>query len=216
MSSVTRKSRSVRGRRREEISEKMMTTAETLLSDGANFMQLSMGQLCGAAEVPRSTFYLHFADRAELLADWLAVISSRLEQVGAAWWQLDGSAVRADVEAALAFLVHTYRPHAALMRELYASAAYEPILREQVDVITRRNVERLCRHIEVGQREGFVCTDLPPMETAAWLMAMAARGQHTLVAGASEPEVDRLVKGLADIVWLSLYAYAPSRTGYSA
>lgn len=211
MSSVTRKSGSARGRRREEISNEMLSAAEQLLADGANLMQLSMGQLCAASSVPRSTFYLHFADRAELLGTWLSDIADRLETVGAAWWLLDGSAERADVRAALASLVLTYRPHARLMRDLYAAAAHEPDLRAKVNSVSERNIEGLRRHIAAGQLGGWICSELPPAETAGWLMSMAARGQHTLVAGASDDDVDKLITGLADIVWLSLYAYAPSR-----
>ena len=212
MSSVTRKPRSLRARRREEIRDRMLAAVEGLLADGGNLTHLPMGQLTSAAEVPRSTFYLHFEDKSQLFSAWLEEIAGRLETVGEQWWKLDGGSGRDDVRAALASLVNAYRPHAVLMRELYAASAYDPVLRGQVDTVTTRNIHGLRRHIVAGQRAGWVCPELPAEETAGWLMCMAARGQHKLVAGASDEEVEELTAGLADIVWYSLYASAPSRT----
>ena len=212
MSSVTRKPRSVRSRRREEIRDQMLAAAERLLAEGGSLTHLPMGRLTAAAEVPRSTFYLHFEDKSRLFSAWLEEIAGRLETVGEQWWRLDGDSGRDDVRAALASLVSAYRPHAVLMRELYAAATYDPVLREQVDGVTFRNIHGLQRHIVVGQREGWVCPELPAEETAGWLMCMAARGQHKLVAGSSDSCVDELITGLADIVWYTLYAYAPVRT----
>jgi hypothetical protein len=97
------------------------------------------------------------------------------------------------------------------MRELYAAAAYDPVLREQVDTVTSRNINGLRRHIVAGQRDGWVCPELPAEETAGWLMCMAARGQHKLVAEASEADAEQQITGLADIVWYTLYAFAPAR-----
>lgn len=211
MSTVTRSRRSgsSRARRREEIRDRLLAVAEEAVHGGERLAALQLGVLCTSAEVPRSTFYLHFADRSELLGAWLSAISARLESVGATWWQLGAGVDRTQVRAALGSLVSEYRPHAALMRELYAASAADPDLREHIDAVTARNIRALRRHIVTGQAQGWICPDLPPAETAGWLMCMAARGQHTLVAAASDAEVTVLVDALTDIVWLGLYAYAP-------
>ena len=211
MTTVTRKKGSSRAKRRAELRDKLLDATEAAVGAGERLTQLQLGALCAAAGVARSTFYLHFADRGELHAAWLDDIATRLESVGAAWWRLDGEAGRADLREALSSLVQAYRPHAALMRELYAASASDPELREQVDLVTARNIKGLRKHIAAGQSGGWICPDLPPAEAAGWLMCMAARGQHTLVAGADDAEVEALIEALTDIVWLGLYAYAPAR-----
>lgn len=208
MTTVTRKKGSSRAKRREEIRDRLLAVAEQAVASGESLAQLQLGTLCTDAGVARSTFYLHFADRGELLSAWLDAIAGTLESVGARWWSLDASVTRDDVRAAQAALVHTYRPHAALMRELYAASASDSALREQVDTVTARNVRALRKHITTGQAEGWIVADLPAAETAGWLMCMAARGQHTLVAAVSDVELERLIDGLTDIVWFSLYAFA--------
>lgn len=211
MSAAPRTTRSSRARRREELRDQLLTVAEAAIESGGNLTRLQLGELCATAGIPRSTFYVHFADRGELLSAWLDAISGRLESVGAEWWRLDSTAERPDVRAALASLVHTYRPHAALMRELYAASAADPALRDQVDTVTARNIRALRKHIVTGQGQGWIAADLPAAETAGWLMCMAARGQHTLVAAATESRLEDLIDGLTDVVWFSLYAFAPAR-----
>lgn len=211
MTTVTRKKGSSRARRREELRDRLLDVAEAAVDAGESLTHLQLGTLCSAAGVARSTFYLHFADRGELHAAWLDDIAGRLESVGAEWWRLDADAGRDEVHAALTSLVQTYRPHAALMRELYAASASDPELRRQVDTVTARNIQGLRKHIAAGQAGGWIAPELPASETAGWLMCMAARGQHTLVAGASDREVDALIQSLTDIVWLGLYAFAPAR-----
>jgi AcrR family transcriptional regulator len=213
VSSVTRKTRSARAQRREEIRDRMLASVEELLASGENLIHLPTGRVCTAAKVARSTFYLHFADRGELHSAWLTDIAGRLETVGEQWWRVDGASGRADVHAALDSLIRAYRPHAVLMRELYAASAYDPALREQVETVTARNINGLRRHILAGQNGGWVVPELPAAETAGWLMCMAARGQHTLVAESSGAELARYITGLTDIVWYTLYEFAPTRAG---
>jgi len=66
MPSVTRRSRGHR-ERREEIDERVLDTTADLLSDGEGFTQLSVERIAAAADVSRSTFYVHFSDKTDLL-----------------------------------------------------------------------------------------------------------------------------------------------------
>lgn len=206
MGSVTRKPRRSRIRRREDIQARMLASVEELLGAGENLTRLSVERLTAAAGVPRSTFYVYFADKGELLISWLGQITHELEDAAAAWWRLDGSSERPDLRAALAAIVHAYQPHGVLMGAVYDAASYDDELRAEIDTITARNSGGLRRHIVAGQRGGWVDTDLPARETAGWLMCMAARGQHKLVADADPDDTEVYIDALTDIVWNSLYA----------
>jgi hypothetical protein len=59
----------------------------------------------------------------------------------------------------------------------------------------------------------FLAERLHPAETAEWLTGMAERGLHRAVRTASPEQLVRLVDGLADIVWNTLYA--PARRSQS-
>jgi AcrR family transcriptional regulator len=206
--SVTRKTQSGRSGRREEIRTRLLAAVESLLADGESFTELSVERLASLAGVSRSTFYVYFEDKGELIRAWLTDISSRLEVAAAGWWALDAGARWQDLRAALDLVVTVYRPHATLMAAAFDAAAYDPGVRRQVETMMQRNVAGLRKHIRSGQAAGTVDARIPAAETAAWLTWMAERGLQQLVHGASEAEIDGLVDGYTWIVWNTLYAGA--------
>lgn len=208
MPSVTRKTQSGRSERREEIRARLLAAVESLLSDGESFTELSVERLASVAGVSRSTFYVYFEDKGELIRAWLSDISSRLEIAASRWWALDADAEWADLRAALELVVTVYRPHATLMAAAFDASAYDAGVREQVESMMGRNVAGLRKHIRNGQAAGTVDARIPAAPTAAWLTWMAERGLAQLVNGASEAEITDLVDGYTWIVWNTLYAGA--------
>lgn len=208
MPSVTRKTQSARAGRREEIRARLLGAVESLLADGESFTELPVERLVSLAGVSRSTFYVYFEDKGELIRAWLTDISSRLEVAAAQWWALDEGASWADLRAALDRVVTVYRPQATLMAAAFDASAYDPGVREQVETMMERNVAGLRKHIRTGQAAGTVDARIPAAQTAAWLTWMAERGLQQLVHGASEEEIAGLVDGYTWIVWNTLYAGA--------
>jgi AcrR family transcriptional regulator len=206
--SVTRKTQRGRSERREEIRAQLLAAVESLLADGESFTELSVERLASVAGVSRSTFYVYFADKGELIRAWLSDISSRLEVAASRWWALDAGAEWSDLRAALELVVTVYRPHATLMAAAFDASAYDPGVREQVETMMGRNVAGLRKHIRNGQAAGTVDARIPAAPTAAWLTWMAERGLAQLVNGASEAEIAGLVDGYTWIVWNTLYAGA--------
>jgi AcrR family transcriptional regulator len=160
------------------------------------------------AKVARSTFYLYFQDKGDLLVAWFGEITGELEDAARGWWSLGAQATRADVRDALAHIVKTYRPHTTLMAAVYDAAAYDPEVRALVAGMMNRNIAELRTHIRAGQKAGFVDPGLAPDPTARWLMWMAERGLHQLVRTASDAELERLIDAFTGVIWNTLYAPA--------
>jgi len=211
MPSVTRKRQGSRADRREEIRGKLLAVIERLLEDGESFTEISVERMVSEAGVSRSTFYVYFEDKGDLLTAWFEEIRQELSEAAKAWWSLDGSATRDDVRKALENIVLTYQPHTTLMAATYDAAAYDPNVRELVTSMMRNNVAGLRRHIVAGQKEGFIAPGLIPTQTSGWLTWMAERGFHQLVRRASPAELEKLIEAYTDIVWNTLYA--PARKG---
>jgi AcrR family transcriptional regulator len=208
MPSVTRKTQGSRAERRDQIKARLLAAVESLLADGENFTELSVERLVSLAGVSRSTFYVYFEDKGELIRAWLAEIISELDVAAQAWWALDGDATWDDLRAALNRVVTVYRPHTTLMAAAFDAAAYDTGVRGQVDEMMQRNIAGLRKHIRTGQRTGSVDERLPAAQTAAWLTWMAERGLHRLVRDAADDELDMLVDAYTSIVWNTLYAGA--------
>lgn len=213
MPSITRKASGTRAQRRDEIRSKMLTAVEEMLAEGESFTELSVERLVARAGVARSTFYVYFEDKGELLRGWLEDITGELDAVAKRWWSLDADASRDDLRGALAAVLGVYRPHTPLMAAAFDAAAYDPAVRETVMTLMTFNTAGLRKHIKAGQRDGFVDPDLQANEVALWLTWMAERGLHQLVRGADDATFDRLLDAYTTIIWNTLYA--PCRMGAS-
>jgi TetR/AcrR family transcriptional regulator, ethionamide resistance regulator len=205
MPSVTRHAPASREARRAEARVRLLSAVEQLLADGESFTEMSVERIVAEAGMARSTFYVYFADKGDLLGAWFAEITGELRSAAANWWKLQSPLSFGDVRHALAAIVAVYRPHTPLMAAVYDTSAYDPTVRQLVASMMSENIAGLRAHIRHGQRGGLVDAQLHPAETAAWLTWMAERGFHQLVRGAPDAEVERLIDSYARIVWNTLY-----------
>ncbi|UTI63505.1 TetR/AcrR family transcriptional regulator [Paraconexibacter antarcticus] len=206
MPSVTRKSQSSRSERRDEARRRLLGVVEKLLEEGESFTEISVERLVSEAGMSRSTFYVYFEDKGDLLRAWFAEITAELTDVAAGWLSLGADAAHADLRAALDRVVKTYRPHTTLMAATYDAAAYDASVRELVEAMMASNVAALRKHIKSGQSGGYVDPQLPAAQTAAWLTWMAERGLHQLVRTATTADLEKLIDAYTAIVWNTLYA----------
>ncbi|MGH2937431.1 MAG: TetR/AcrR family transcriptional regulator [Solirubrobacterales bacterium] len=206
MASVTRKTQSSRVERRQELLEQLLGVVEGLFADGETFTELSVERLVSEAGISRSTFYVYFEDKGELLNAWLEQIIDEVAESTGPWYGLTAEATRDDLRVALAQLIESYQPHTQLMAAVLDATTYDPSVRAGVEQIMRRNVAGLRHHICAGQRDGFIDPALPAKETAEWLTWMAERGFHQLIRTAVERELELLTDSYTDIVWSTLYA----------
>lgn len=206
MPSITRKSQSSRAERRDDIRRRLLAVVENLLDKGENFTEVSVERLVSEAGISRSTFYVYFEDKGDLLRGWFDDITADLANAAGAWWSSGPDATYEDVREALGRVVTAYRPHITLMAATYDAAAYDVAVRRLVHRMMSANAASLRKHIREGQSKGFVDPALPAAETAAWLTWMAERGLHQLVRTADSTQLELLVDAFAGIVWNTLYA----------
>ena len=211
MPSVTRKAQSTRAARREAIRDRLLEVVQTLLDDGESFTEISVERMVQAAGMARSTFYVYFEDKGDLLRAWFGEIEAEIAEAVLGWWEVDGDSTRDDLRAALANLVAVYHPHAQLMAATYDAAAYDPSIRELVSAMMGANIASLRKHIRRGQAEGFIDPSLPAAETAQWLTWMAERALHGFLRGLRPASLKTQVDAYTAIIWNTLYA--PVRTG---
>jgi TetR/AcrR family transcriptional regulator, ethionamide resistance regulator len=205
MPSVTRRQSTDRAARRGEARVRLLHAVERLLAEGGSFTEISVERMVAEAGMARSTFYVYFTDKGDLLRAWFAEITDELRAAASSWWDLRAPITLDGVRRALATIVVAYRPHTPLMAAVYDTASYDPSVRALVTAMMDENIAGLRTHMRRGQAAGFVDPALSPVETAAWLTWMAERGLHQLVRGASDDEVDQLVDAYARIVWNTLY-----------
>lgn len=206
MTTAARRTR--RTERRDEARVELLAILERLLREGESYHEISVDRLAGEAGLSRTTFYVYFEDKGDLLSGWFADATADLMAAAGRWWSLGPGVTREELRAALAHIVDRYRPHVPLMSAMHDAAGADPAARAAVASAMRGYITALRTHLETGQREGFVDPALPPAETAFWLQWMAERGFHQAAATTDPAAVGRLVDAYAHIVWNALYTAA--------
>lgn len=210
MASITRKKRPGRADSRAPTKQRLLLAVERLLSRGESFTELSVGRLIAEAAVSRSTFYVHFADKGELLRALTLDIADELATATSVCWDLPADATRDDVADGLSHLVEVYLPHADLLAAIVEMAGYDAVVRAHWISLMENVIADASTHIRRGQKEGSIRRDVRPVETAQWLIWMIERGIYQLVRGASPTVVRKLIIELGEIIWCRLYEPRPS------
>jgi TetR/AcrR family transcriptional regulator, ethionamide resistance regulator len=205
MPSITRNSQSTRAQRREEIRDRLRTSAEQLMKGDESYTELSVERIVREAGISRATFYVYFEDKSDLLRALAEDFIERILVAASAWWGLPADATKPDLRFAMGAIFDAYLPHKVVMAAVVEVASYDAGLRTLFGSLLDRTISEVAKHITLGQQEGFIVSDLDPERTAAWLTWMAERGLYQLVASANGPALERLLDALTDITWNTLY-----------
>lgn len=198
--------RSKRAQRRDERRARILAIVEQQLREGETFADLKVGRIVAEAGISRTTFYVYFEDKTDLLRTWYADVTEDIIAAARAWWELDASVTREKVRAAIDQIVQAYRPHPELMAATHEATGYDQGVRDIVRSAMDRYIDGLTEHLVRGQRDGFIDPTLPPAEASYWLQWMAERGLHRMGTVTDDDEIKRLVDAYAGIVWNALYA----------
>lgn len=204
---MTTGSRQVRESRRDQLKTQLIEAMTNLAASGRSHNEISVEELANQAGISRSTFYVYFADKSELLLSWLSDAAAELAELARAWYSMPSGATKEDLHRTLGALLTAMRPYAAVL----SVAGQDPELRVALTHWMGQQAEGLARHITQGQKKGSIDPLLAPTETAAWLTWMAERGLTQLSIGITDEQFARLVDSHVDITWNALYRHAPSR-----
>lgn len=193
--------------RRARLTRLFGEVLEPLLAAGESYADISVERLITAVDISRSTFYVYFGDKGELLRAIGEDVTLDLAAAGAHWFEFDGGD-REGLRTALVPLFDTYRRHQMVLRAITETAAYDPTIRALHLALVERAVTGLAGHIRALHGTGTITGGLDADLTASWLVWMLERGLYQLVAPASAERVERLLETLSVMVWRTLYATA--------
>jgi len=201
MPSVTRKTQDGRTRR-GAVEASVFAALGRLLAGGASFTELGVQQIAGEAEIGRSTFYIHFADKRDLLIRFAEDSTRELFAVAARWTDSDE---RQDLEDTLLGVIEQRREHAPALRALEEVAHYDADVAEAWRGMVGSNVELVRERIERDQDRGLVAADLSAELTAAFVTWGVERfvGQH--VDAGCDARDGEVAEAIARTVWLAMY-----------
>lgn len=211
MSTPGRKKTKPRAARRAELRDRLLAVVERLLDEGEEYDAISVERIVSLAGISRSTFYVYFQDKSDLLRAWFEGIEESIEHPVGSWLGQPDRSSREELAGWLRRLIAAYQPHARLMAATFDAAAYDPEVAELTDAMMDRQFARMTEHIKAGQDAGRIDPALPPVETATLLGWMSERGFHLFLRDASPQATELLTEAFADVFWNTLYAPVGSK-----
>jgi TetR/AcrR family transcriptional regulator, ethionamide resistance regulator len=187
------------------LSRHFVSVVEGLVENGVRYADLSVEAIITAGGISRSTFYVYFEDKGDLLVAMAEDVIGDLVADGSSWWELPVDATREDLHKALRVPIDTYRKHRTILGTVAETAAYDPRAREQQQNLIDQVVNALTTYISDAQHAGVTDTHLDAARTAQWLIWMIERGLYQLVGTADDAEVERQLDALTEIVWRVVY-----------
>lgn len=187
----------------------MLDAVEHLLGGGRSFVELSVQEIADAAGVARSTFYVHFADKTELLIRLAEASMADIFAEAEAWMTGDQSGGVAELQRVCRRIIADYRAHRPLLEAVGSATAYDPDVarwwRTRLEAFIDVSAERLRRAVEEGAAE----PSLPVRHTAALVAWSIERTVSMTVPVTTERDDDELARALARATWLAVYGRMP-------
>lgn len=205
MPSVTRKPQGTRRARREQIETRLLDATERMMRDGASFTELSVDRLAGEAGMSRANFYIYFEDKGDLLRRLAGQVFGDLAAGAERWWGVAWRHDPADVRAAMAAIIASYRRHQPVLVALSEMAGYDPSVAETYRALLTGISEKVTRVIEGGQADGSIRAELSAATVGSTLTWMVERAcQQSLPSRPASYDTE-LATALTEIIWGSLY-----------
>ncbi|OFB36100.1 TetR family transcriptional regulator [Mycolicibacterium sp. (ex Dasyatis americana)] len=209
MPSVTRKPQAKREERRERIERQLLDATDRLMADGTSFTELSVDKLATEAGISRASFYIYFEDKGHLLRRLASQVFGDLTQAAERWWGVAGQRDPADVHAAMAGIIASYRRHQPILIALNEMSGYDPLVGQTYRELLTGITDQLTEVIEGGQADGSIRPQLPAATTASALTWMVERTCHQNLPSQPASYDAELAATLTQIIWGALYLECP-------
>lgn len=206
MPSLTRP-RSAARARRGAVETRVTDALERLLAGGESFTALGVRRIADEAGISRSSFYVHFSDKVELLARVSETATRELFEA-AEWWVREGRDLASLERTSLAVIAQR-RAHAQTLQAVDEVAAYEPAVAEA----WRRRIvgfgDLLADRIARDVAAGLALPDVDPEPTARWIAWGTERTITEHVRSDDGSGDERLARTMARVIWNAVYPARP-------
>jgi AcrR family transcriptional regulator len=196
--------------RRRAVEQQIFDAVEDLLGEGQVYSELSVSTIAGQAGVARSTFYVHFADKTELLIRLASETTADIFTAATEWTTrvehgTNADSVKEDLRATCLRIVSDYRQHAEVLAAVMSATGYDP-------AVAAYWYERINNFIDVAgerlgeaQAAGLVDPAVDPIGLAAMAAWSIERTVSRTVAQNPSDLDDQLADTLAHGLWAMIF-----------
>lgn len=147
------RARGKRIRRTPAQAEREILEAAAELLIEVEFRDLTIDRLMARTGLQRSSFYVHFRDRNDVLLRLLARVGAELFDASARWFDGTDDPV-ADLEYALTGVVEVFASHGQILRAALEGAHHDDVIEHAYEGVVQTLVEAVAKRLRAEQRQG--------------------------------------------------------------
>ena len=204
MPSITRP-RTHPSKRRAETEAAVLAAVERLLIGGANFTELSVQRIADEAGIARSTFYLCFQDKTEVLIRLTSSMKDQLFAMGEGWRPSAEDGGHEGLVDVFTRQLAYYRERAPLLTAINEVTAYDETLREETLQSLARFAKRTTARLREEQRAGRLSAEVDPVTAGQVLTWSGEQVIARQVTVGDRKDDAKIAKALADLQWFGAY-----------
>lgn len=188
----------------------ILEAIKQLLLEGKTFSEISVAEITQTAGTSRSTFYLHFEDKVDVIKDLIEDLVGELIEVTDVANDDVARANKDTLRMALVGLAQVYRKHVAFFSAISEVAGSDPEINGRYrSMIEQAAFVRRQRVVE-EQKAGKVSRDLPDHVSLAltWMVERTISQNITRKTDRTitrDKEVMKVIDALTHIIWVTLY-----------
>ncbi|MFF2102305.1 TetR/AcrR family transcriptional regulator [Streptomyces sp. NPDC058202] len=204
MASTTRRP-SDAAQRRAALEKRIQSVIEEQLRRGVTYTELSVEQIAQAAGVSRSTFYLYFRDKVDVLLRLSGSLKSESSKIAASWEPVGPGGGAEGLAHTYERILHHYRSHAAVLAAIQEVSAYDPVVREAWTADQDRFIDHLVTVLVGEQQAGRTPADVDPRLAAQLIVQGGGYAIAQQVATSNGDDDAAVARELALGYWYGIY-----------
>jgi AcrR family transcriptional regulator len=191
--------------RRAALEKRILSVLEECLRDGGTFTELSVEQIAQAAGISRSTFYLYFRDKVDVLLRLSGSLKRESYEMAASWRPTGPDGGLEGLARTYELILRHYREHAALLAAINEVATYDPAVREAWTADQDRFIGNLVTVLKEEQRAGRTPADIDPELAAKVIVQGGGQVLAQQVSNGDSSEDAVVARELARSYWYGVY-----------
>lgn len=204
MASITRIKKTSRIDQKARVTALLLEATQRLIAGGGSFTGLSVEKLSREAGIARSTYYLYFKDKGQLIQELGLMMAAELLQTLQRWWDLSSRVTLPQLRRAMLETFKVYRRYQAIFASLAEAASYDPEVRAAFDELLQAMTRNAHAGLLEGKRRGTIHQDVSDA-TYMSLVWMTERVAYHRVRNGGEADLRRAAAIVANIIWRALY-----------
>lgn len=189
---------------------RILEATERLLEQGERFVELPVERVLDEANVSRSSFYAHFADKSALLLAMAESTLTELSAKGESWWQAPHSENPQAAADTVLDIIRIYRMHAPLITAISDAVAYDQTIRELWRVRREALAAGAASAIRQDQQQGLVPADLDVERTASLVTLLVDQAVIDHIQHGNRRDDRKVADAVARMGWLAYYGEPPA------